>query len=305
MNRRTFLKKALISASVLDTAAVGTGILFLYNHKNILAPQRPGKIPLDFHAHLLEQDAWKNCDELLKVLSRGITALTTDGRRKSHLLSYEKALIIPGLKDHIREIDKGLFASVEYNGQVGYILRNQEIFSKYHLLAAPTDDYFWFDEKHLANPDYVVEMIKKKGSYCAVAHIMLREVLENPVYKRWHIITPEERKEVTRIAKHTDGVEVSSSFTINLIWGFAWFEKAKALAKEMAKEQGLIALVNSDAHEALGQVQTSVMYLEDQGRGQCFEKVINALKQGKFETYEQSLSRISVLSALIENLKRE
>jgi hypothetical protein len=299
MNRRAFLAMGGIIAA--ESGILGTTALVLSDHNIVQAPQRPGKIALDFHAHLAERDAWKNLDELLKVLSRGITALTIGERKRGNLLSYEQALTIPKLKDHIREIDKGLFASVEYNGQTGYIIRNQEIESKYHVLAAPTGDHLKFDYDRISQIDYVMEIVKGSGCYCAIAHVSLKEEPDKPFYKRWRFLNPEEREEVIKIAKQTDGVEVSSSFWINMpIIGN--LREGIILAKEMAREQGFVQLTNSDAHERLEQLQTSVMYLDDQSRGQCFEKVINALKAGKFEIYEQPLSKVSVVSSLMKEM---
>ncbi len=246
-------------------------------------PEIEGKRLADLHCHPKRDYP---AEGIAEMLSWGITGLAPFCRQHK-FLSYEDALQLP----NVREIDLGLFAEIEHNGQRGYFARAQEINADYHVLALGCYRMLpIFEDARIA-----VEAIHKEGGIAIVNHPY---VVENKGHKiiRYRLANEIEEKRLEELCGMIDEIEVFNAQNINLFPVVAWMNNANEKAKKLAEKHGFKGTASSDAHRLIGQVKKAGIYLPSDDL--CIDAVKEHIKNGNFERHEQYVSRCSFLKGM-------
>ncbi len=279
MKRRMLLKLGLVST--VEVALISGGALYLENEPMKRPPEKPGKIFLDLHAHPSKKN---RKEDILKMLSWGITALTTNGYH-NRILTYEKAITLPG----VTEIDKGDFARIEYKGSTGYFLRAQELMSNHHILeiGLPQGRYLRLYNDSMK----VAEIIKKEKCFMLLPHPYF--IKRKDEFLGWGIVKGLEEKKIKELAEMADEVESFNASFINLMPIVAWFSEINDLNKKLAVKTGHKGFAASDAHRELEQVKVAGVYIPNDNL--CLESIIHHIRTGNFENHERHISRASFI----------
>lgn len=280
------------------TIAAGTGIIiggnyYLNNEEMSKPKKKEGMVLADLHVHINKKE---DLEDIAKVLSKGLTALTTRND-DDNILSYNDVINNGFFKKYVKEIDKGFLAEFNYNGDKGYIVKGQEISSHHHILS------IGHEENITERPDTikVVEDIKKKNGLAIPAHIY---GLNSRVFPR--LINKKEEVFVSELCEMVDEIEVFNGFAINLLpdsfqdmeWlpSFLRMKNINENTKKLADKYGFKGIACSDAHR-MEQVHTSGIYIKENGLN--MSSLIDYIKNGEFERFEQYISRWSVIKSII------
>ncbi|MBI2542924.1 MAG: hypothetical protein HYW24_01940 [Candidatus Aenigmarchaeota archaeon] len=282
MKRREFL-----AALGITTLAVAGGYLYLNDQKMEKPPKKEGMILADLHAHPGRN---KSREGILEMLNWGVTGLTETNVYNG--LTYNDVVNEYGAK----EIERGIFAEVNYNGGKGYVVKSQECSERNvgpHILAVGCMKLIDDDQ----DPRKIVEDIHKQGGIATINHPLVTPTGNWPV--KYRMIKPEERKVVEELCRMVDEIEVFNAQNIGLIPYFSVggirldMRLANELAKELATEYGFKGTAASDAHSRLEQVKCSGIYVPETNIS--FEALKDHIKNKRFERHEQYVSRGSFL----------
>ena len=295
MKRREFLKFVAITTGTL--AVLGTGSYFyLDNEKMRRAPKKQGKLIADLHTH----PGRDHCiDEISNLLSWGITGLSHINENPN-ILTYDDILNLP----NVTEIDKGLLAKIEYNGNKGYAAKTQEILSDHHILAVGCKEYI----PSFEDARKVVEEIHKRGGKAILNHPYVIPTDSWPI--KYRLINETEEKKVRELADIVDEIEVHNAQNINLIPFIAWMKQANEKAKDrlineteekkvreladmLAKAYNKKGTASSDAHDEYEQIKICGIYVPE--KNICIDALKQYIATHNFERYDNYVSRASFL----------
>ncbi len=241
------------------------------------APQREGKILADLHAH--PGNRYHQAQILQMLSSPGLIGLAQINAQEQ-ILSYEKAVTLPGVK----ELDRGRLAEIRVGEDKGYFCRAQEVIAGFvHLLALGFEgDYF----PDYQEPRQAVEEIHQKNGLAILNHPY---VTPNPgahLIKYRSLNGGEEQRIIFELCELVDEIEVFNAQIINPTYG--WFmpkNRANRRAEELARGKGCKGIACSDAHFRLEQAKICGIYLDLEGL--CLDKLKEDIKKGYFERYGQ------------------
>lgn len=293
ISRKEFLKLAL-TCGVLDYLAlvlggIGTGTYHYLNNEKMIKPpaEKQGKILLDLHTHIHNKTKLEN---LVDLLSSGITGLAADPNR-TNVLKYEDLLNLPG----VEEIDKGMFAKFEHNGNTGYFIRVQEVMSDHHVLALGCESKDYLD--YYQDAGKCVDEIHNQNGLAILAHPYLILPRPYPIdaipWLGWRLINEKEEEKVRGLCEKVDEIEVFNASSLNIVPFIAWFKKANKMAKKLAQEYWFVGIAVSDAHYNIEQVKNSGIYIPKENLS--IEAIKYYVKSGTFERVEQYSSRLSAI----------
>lgn len=207
MNRREFIKYGIVFGTGIFLMGVG-----LNRDKMEQYAEVDGALLADFHAHHRRS---VSLEDKLRTFSQGISGITTfmdtdilDGD-KFH--NYEDFVNLP----NVREINSGLFARVDYEGKVGYIIKTQEIQGDYprlHILAIGVKENIVGHK----DPRKIVEEIHKKSGVAILNHPYV--VPSNDLF-RYRLIDHAEERKMLEVLDMVDEVEVNNGQCIDLFFG--------------------------------------------------------------------------------------
>jgi len=289
LTRRQFLYEGIAVA----LASFGT-YKYLNNTEMKKAPKKPSMIISDLHCHPSRKN---KLEDILDTLSNGLTGLTYVESNED-FLTYEMLTNLPQFK----EIDKGIFGSITYNGKTGYVLKSQEIEDQdsIHVMALGCKEYL--SESEYRDPRKAVEEIHKRGYIAQVNHPFIINSFDWARYKLINSFTEKEYKNFIELCQMADEIEIFNGHCIDL---FPWFDglpifnrlnmaKANKLAEFLiTKLPNKKGTASSDAHNELEQVHTSGIYLPDEHL--CFDAIKEYIKTKNFEVHKGPISRWSFL----------
>ncbi|MBW2990390.1 hypothetical protein KY348_01655 [Candidatus Woesearchaeota archaeon] len=284
-SRREFLKITGISAfETLLLSSIGLGSNLYLNNSDMIRPpaRKNGKILVDLHAHVSSN---LKKDEILDLLCEGVTGLASIYNRS--YLGYDD--VVQAGFSEVKEIDKGLFAEISYNGKTGYLIKVQEVMADHHILAVACeekiDDY--------REPEKAIEEIKNKGGLEVLCHPGIIDSRKEKF--KWRLANTDEQKRIKYLCEKVRVIETFSAFC-NDFSPVINFTKVNKWGKELAAEYNLIGIAVSDAHYGLDQPRLSGIYIsEDYLSAQGIKK---AVLKNDFERFEKYTSRRSVLKGL-------
>jgi len=276
LNRRQLLSLAIAGTAVFPAYR------YLNNHEMIEPPELTGKILVDLHAHPSKNNSER---DIASLLSSGVTGLAARHRGK-YILTYEDALNLPGVK----EIDKGLFASLTKNRSTGYFAKVQEVDSDHHILAIGC-------RKTL--PDYpdarqTIDEIHKQGGFAILPHPHL--IFPYPVL--YPVVVREHQEEyIKELCGMVDEVELFNAKAVEVV---PWLVDLRISNERTKKLIGLLrqqgqthtGIAASDAVHNLSQVRKSGIYVPKEGL--CIDALMSHIREKRFERFEQYLSWTSV-----------
>lgn len=245
---------------------------------------KPGKIFADLHTHI---GKGYRLEELLAVLSRGITGLT-EVTENPGLLTYDEVIQMPGVK----EIDKNSFAEVSYQGNKGYVVKSQEVLENrddFHVLAVGCEKLI-----HEKDSRKSIEEICRQGKVPIVTHPYVRPTGEWPI--KYRLVVEEEKAELEEIYQMLNDlggeVEVFNAQNICAIPFILDMRKENEKAKQdMQKYPNLKGIAASDTHHRLDQVHTAGIYLPEDTT--CLEALTHYLQTSNFERHENYVGKFS------------
>lgn len=287
-DRRAFLA-ALVGAAVVSGS-------YLNDRSMDGPPQIEGRIIGDMHTHPSNRE---NLEVITENLSWGITALTSKNGNPN-ILTYEQALGLPSARGiEKKEIDKGIFALLEVNGQIGYFLKAQEIFADHHIIALGC-------RKKL--PSYIdarkaVEEIHRHGGIAILPHPHL--LLHGLGSMTIPYIVDRESKEYEKIVElchMVDEVETFNAYCVNLLGGAGFMDSANEKARMLAYGYKHKGMAVSDAHYRWEQVKIAGVHFPSEKLS--FEALRHHIKTGNFIPHETYTSRLSFLKSYIEMVYR-
>ncbi|MAG50239.1 hypothetical protein CL621_01200 [archaeon] len=239
------------------------------------APEKQVKIIADLHSH---PGTKNSTGDIMDLLSDGITGLTATNSGL-YILNYEDVLL---KFNGVKEIDKGLFAELSYNGKKGYFVKAQEVRSNHHILSVGCEKYL----DDYEDSRKTVEEIHKHGGLAILNHPSVVSCRFWPI--KYRLVNEDEEKEVRELCEMVDEVEVFNAQNINLIPAIAWMKKANVKAKELAAEYGFKGIASSDAHLRLEQVKTSGIYVPEEDLS--IESLKYNIMNQNFDRFEQYVS---------------
>jgi len=278
----------------LQLAGVGAAGICSYSYLGSMRrpPYIEGKVLADLHTH---PDKESDLEDILELLSWGVTGLArvnnVDG-----FLTYDDALKLPKVK----EIDKGVFAEISFNGSKGYFVKTQEVMSDYHILAVGCEGNPIQDHR---DPRRTVEEIHNRGGLAILNHPYVARVNS---WVRYRLINRYEEEKVRELCEMVDEVEVFNAQCINFFPLFSFrflpeilrFNDANTKAKELASGYGFKGVASSDAHFLLDQVKIAGIYvLED---NLSIEALKYYIRTGNFDRYEKHASRWGIIREVME-----
>jgi hypothetical protein len=269
---------------LLDTLvlyALGTGAYEYMGDAHMKKPaaRKNGKILVDLHVHLT-----KKCKEheLLEVLSQGVTGIAALNGKG--YVRYEDVLELPGVK----EIDKGLFAEVNYRGNTGYALKVQEVKAYHHILAVGIKDYLG----RYGTPEQAAKAIKEQGGLSVFSHPGLIDSKGGIL--GWYI--DEDEKGLAKVCKQVDAIEQFNAFC-NSFPPIINFRKINKMAKQLAEKYGFIGIAVSDTHYRLDQPRTSGIYIDE--KYLSAKGIKQAILTRDFKRVEKYISRASMIKGML------
>lgn len=234
-----------------------------------------GKILADLHVHIPRRASE---ERVRKALSSGVTGLAA--RNGDRFLTYEDALGLPGA----REIDKGLLAEFQSDGQKGYAVNVQEVLSPYHILAIGCREMI----EDCPDARRVVEEIHMQRKPALLAHpyilisTLFRSLLRN-------IVIAEGSREEQRVKELCGMVDEVEAFNAHAIDIFPYRMKAaNDRAKKLASAYGFRGIAATDAYLPENAGTSGIWIPED---NLTFEALCHYIKSGQFERRERYVSR--------------
>ena len=239
--------------------------------------QKQGQILADLHTH---PGLKQNLDFLVERLTRGITGIAQDN---DWLTIWNYQDLIEALKVKsgvsIREVNQSLLAEINYNGQIGYITKTQEVCANndHHILAFGCRENFPNKE----DPRTTVEKVHKKKGLA---------ILNHPYVFGKRIANEIEELTIKELYQMVDEVEIFNAQCIDLIPPFICMKEANKKAKELASQyEGIEGIASSDAHYEISPIGTSGIYIPNQDLN--IEAIMQYIKSKNFERYEQYVDR--------------
>ncbi len=267
VTRREFIKHILFFWGPILT---GGSISYLDNRHMKKPPvETEHHLLLDSHVHLSAKEKPEN---LVLALSKGITVITAISGSKG-ILTYNQAIQLEG----VTETEDGIMAKVEHEGNVGYIVRGQEIVSdKHHIVGIS-----WKDNPNVpitshADSRRTVEEIQKRGGLAILAHgyAVRRDFgFTYPSY--------EEEKRISELLRGVDGAETFNSNCICLVPGlFDVSDANRRMLETVQTKTKLRGLNVSDTHYQLKQHQLSGVMVPKEHF--CLEALCHYITSGAF-----------------------
>ncbi|MBS3147021.1 hypothetical protein J4471_04985 [Candidatus Woesearchaeota archaeon] len=255
LDRRNFFKYiAVIGAGTLITR-VGLDLNTMEQYAEI-----NGNLLADLHVHHKRST---KLEDKLATCSQGINGITSF-MDVNIFHDYHDFAGMPG----VREIDLGIYAKVDYNGQSGYILRTQEIqgiYPKLHILSVGVRDRIEDNQ----DPRRIVEEIHKRNGVAILNHPY---VVPSDDLFRYRLLDADEEKVMLEVLKMVDEVEVNNGQCINLFFGMQLgifgrvnMKKANKKAENLLDYvqcviKGMIGTAASDAKH-ISQVRSSGIWI--------------------------------------------
>ncbi|MBI2102985.1 hypothetical protein HYT55_04050 [Candidatus Woesearchaeota archaeon] len=269
MNRRKFLKRAVIGTAVLASSYV-----YLDNEEMQQALVLPGKIFCDLHSHPSRNYP---IEDLMETLgSPGLTGLAlkcwTENERD--ILTYEQALDLLPLSQ-VTEIDKGKVARC---GQ-GYIARTQEVLAgRHHLLALGWEGGYFPSYQTIKE---AVDDIHARGGIAILNHpfaITGKRMLRLPK-------TQGELDLIREACTLVDEMETHNAFCVNILPYALDFREMNKNAEDLRQREfpHFRGVASSDCHHYLDQVKLAGIYIDkDAIETKGMKGITEAIRGGNF-----------------------
>lgn len=255
------------------------------------APPVRGMIPLDHHVHLGDQSIL-SVDVLVDTLLGGITGLAAKNTEK-RILTYDKSILLP----RVTEIDKGLFAQIQRNDEIGYFYRSREVLSDFHIIAVGCET----DIPDGSDARRVVECIHSNGRKAILPHPYIKGGLVRRASECGILLEDGTNPMVSELAQMTGIVEEHNGQAVDLRPVRKNLKLSNQWAIDLISKLGkagerYVSLAGSDTHYLAGQVRTSATYVPNWVN--CFEALEASFAPG-LQLHKSYVNKLSLLQGFV------
>ena len=280
-------RRKIILGTTGLVAVAGTGIgayKYLHNVPMDKAPEREGWLLLDGHTHTPKGKE----EDLVKLFSsHGITGLSCIREQgNEHRLLFEEALNLPD----VVQIDYAL-ARIEFDGNVGYILRDQELTgTNSHILSVGVSGEYLDND---LDPRAAVEIIQSMEGAAILNHMFVtpnNNPHVGPSYLKYRLLLPEERVTRYELAQMVNEIEIFNSQNINPTLGLLGIpdmrqanDLAEVVVEVLVETRPIKGVVSTDSR-LFEQTKLCGIYIpKPQGEPLTTEYIVDKINTHNFE----------------------